>query len=208
MTSAILRPRGKVPRYNNRQRKFEEHGMGRAFLRSGIVALALAALAACAASRTQQSTGEQIDDSLITTKVKAALIDDPATKARQIEVDTFRGTVQLNGFVDSADEKAAASRVAHSVNGVQNVRNNLNVGHTDRSAGEVVDDSVVTAKVKAALVAEPATKARDITVVTREGIVQLSGFVDSATEKATAAEVAQGISGVREVRNDLQIKSL
>jgi len=182
--------------------------MGSSSLRAGIVVVALAALAACAASRTQQSTGEHIDDSIITAKVKTALIDDPATKARQIEVDTFRGTVQLNGFVDSADEKAAASRVAHSVNGVQNVRNNLSVGHTDRSAGEVVDDSVVTTKVKAALVAEPATKARDITVVTRDGIVQLSGFVDSATEKSTAAEVAQGVNGVKEVRNDLQIKQL
>jgi hyperosmotically inducible protein len=182
--------------------------MGSSSFRAGIVAIALAALAACAASRTQQSTGEHIDDSIITAKVKTALIDDPATKARQIEVDTFRGTVQLNGFVDSADEKAAASRVAHSVDGVQNVRNNLSVGHTDRSAGEVVDDSVVTTKVKAALVAEPATKARDITVVTRDGIVQLSGFVDSATEKSTAAEVAQGVNGVKEVRNDLQIKQL
>jgi hyperosmotically inducible protein len=182
--------------------------MGRSFLRTAIIVVALAGLGACAGTRTQQSTGEQIDDTVLTAKVKAALIDDPDTKARQIEVDTFRGTVQLNGFVDSADEKAAASRVAHSVNGVQNVRNNLAVGHTDRSAGAVVDDSVVTSKVKAALVAEPATKARDITVVTREGIVQLSGFVDSATEKATAAEVAQGVAGVREVRNDLQIKQL
>jgi hyperosmotically inducible protein len=182
--------------------------MGSSSFRAAIVVIALAALAACAASRTQQSTGEHIDDSIITAKVKTALIDDPATKARQIEVDTFRGTVQLNGFVDSADEKAAASRVAHSVDGVQNVRNNLSVGHTDRSAGEVVDDSVVTTKVKAALVAEPATKARDITVVTRDGIVQLSGFVDSATEKSTAAEVAQGVNGVKEVRNDLQIKQL
>jgi hyperosmotically inducible protein len=177
-------------------------------LKTAVIALALVGLGACAASRTQQSAGEQIDDTLLTAKVKAALIDDPATKARQIAVDTFRGTVQLNGFVDSADEKAAASRVAHSVNGVQNVRNNLAVGHTDRSAGEVVDDSVVTTKVKAALVAEPATKARDITVVTREGIVQLSGFVDSPTEKATAGEVAQGVAGVKEVRNDLQIKQL
>jgi len=91
---------------------------------------------------------------------------------------------------------------------VQNVRNNLSVGHTDRSTGEVVDDSVITTKVKAALVAEPATKARDITVITREGIVQLSGFVDSATEKATANEVAQGVAGVKEVRNNLQIKQL
>jgi hyperosmotically inducible periplasmic protein len=182
--------------------------MSRAFFTAATVVVALAALGACAGTRTQQSTGEHIDDSVITAKVKAALIDDPATKARQITVDTFRGTVQLNGFVDSADEKAAASRVAHSVNGVQNVRNNLNVGHTDRAAGEVVDDSVITTKVKAALVAEPLTKARDITVITREGIVQLSGFVDSAAEKATATEVAKGVRGVKEVRNDLQIKQL
>jgi hyperosmotically inducible periplasmic protein len=181
--------------------------MGQSVLKVGVVVF-LAALAACAATRTQQSTGEHIDDSVISAKVKTALIEDPATKARQIDVDTFRGTVQLNGFVDSADEKAEATRVAHSVNGVQNVRNNLVVGHTDRSAGVVVDDSVVTTKVKAALVAEPTTKARDITVVTREGIVQLSGFVDSAAEKATAAQVAQGVTGVKEVRNDLQIKQL
>ena len=94
------------------------------------------------------------------------------------------------------------------MNGVQNVRNNLAVGHTDRSAGEVLDDGVITTKVKAALVAEPATKARNITVVTREGIVQLSGFVDAASEKATASEVAQGVAGVKEVRNNLQVKQL
>ncbi|HEY5102846.1 MAG TPA: BON domain-containing protein [Steroidobacteraceae bacterium] len=182
--------------------------MAASTFRITVIAMAILALGACAASRTQQSAGEAIDDTVVTTKVKAALIDDPVTKARQIDVDTFRGTVQLSGFVDSAEEKAAATRVAHSVNGVQNVRNNLSVGHTDRSTGEVVDDSVITTKVKAALVAEPATKARDITVITREGIVQLSGFVDSATEKATANEVAQGVAGVKEVRNNLQIKQL
>jgi hyperosmotically inducible protein len=180
--------------------------MAIASLNSAVLVIAMTALCACAATRTQQSAGEHIDDAVVSAKVKAALIEDPATKARQIEVDTFRGTVQLSGFVDTADEKAAASRVAHSVNGVQNVRNNLVVGHTDRSAGKVLDDGVITTKVKAALVAEPATKARDITVVTREGIVQLSGFVDSPSEKATAGEVAQGIAGVREVRNDLQLK--
>jgi hyperosmotically inducible protein len=177
-------------------------------LRTAVVAMAIMAFIACAATRTEQSAGEHIDDTVVTAKVKAALIDDPATKARQIKVDTFRGTVQLSGFVDSVDEKVAATRVAHSVNGVQNVRNNLAVGHTDRSAGEVLDDGVITTKVKAALVAEPTTKARNITVVTREGIVQLSGFVDTASEKATASEVAQGVAGVKEVRNNLQIKQL
>src|SRR5471032_2925621 len=167
--------------------------MTRSVLRTAVAALTIMAFSACAATRTQQSAGEHIDDTVVTAKVKAALIDEPATKARQIEVNTFRGTVQLSGFVDSAEEKAAASRVAHSVNGVQNIRNNLAVGHTDRSAGEVVDDSVVTTKVKAALVAEPATKARDITVVTREGIVHLFFFDTAATEKETASEVAQGV---------------
>jgi hyperosmotically inducible protein len=190
------------------RQRHEEHRMGTSSPTRLIAVLALAGLAACAATRTEQSTGEHIDDAVITSKVKAALIDDPLTKARQIEVDTFRGNVQLNGFVDSPDEKTAASRVAHSVNGVQNVRNNLAVGHTDRAAGAVIDDSVITTKVKAALVAEPTTKARDITVITREGIVQLSGFVDALSEKATAGEVAQGVAGVREVRNDLQIKPL
>jgi hyperosmotically inducible protein len=171
-----------------------------------LVASAALLLAACAGTPTQQSTGEQIDDTILTTKVKTALIQDPATKARQITVDTFRGTVQLNGFVDSEDEKAAAARVAHSVEGVANVRNNLTVGHTERAAGEVVDDSVVTTKVKAALIAEPETKARDITVITRDGIVQLSGFVDSNDEKTTAADVARGVEGVREVLNNLEIK--
>ena len=180
--------------------------MTRPILNTALIALALALVSACSATRGEQSAGEHIDDAVITTKVKAALIEDPATKARQIDVTTFRGTVQLSGFVDSADEKSAASRVTHSVNGVQNVRNDLSVGHTDRSAGAVLDDGVITTKVKAALVAEPATKARYIVVITREGIVQLSGFVDSATEKATASEVAQGVAGVREVRNDLQLK--
>src|SRR5579862_1854853 len=171
-----------------------------------LIASAALLLAACAGTPTQQSTGEQIDDAVLTTKVKAALIQDPATKARQITVDTFRGNVQLNGFVDSEDEKTAAARVAHSVDGVQNVRNNLTVGHTDRAAGGVVDDGVITTKVKAALIAEPETKARDITVITRDGIVQLSGFVDSNEEKTTAAEVARGVDGVRDVLNNLELK--
>jgi hyperosmotically inducible periplasmic protein len=170
--------------------------------------LTLSALAACTATPTQKTAGEQIDDSVLTGKVKAALVQDPATKARQIDVETFRGTVQLNGFVDSAEAKAAATRVARSVEGVKSVDNNLDVGGTARTAGEVVDDGLVTTKVKAALVAEPATKAHEINVETREGVVQLSGFVDSADEKSKAAEVAGRVAGVKEVHNDLRVKSL
>jgi len=92
-----------------------------------IVALLAAGLAAaaCAPTRTRQSAGEYVDDSVLTTKVKAALVDDPATKARQINVETFRGVVQLSGFVDSSAEKSAATQVARSVDGVREVRNDL-----------------------------------------------------------------------------------
>lgn len=93
----------------------------------GVIALLSAGLmtAACVSTRTQQAPGEYVDDSVLTTKVKAALLDDPATKARQINVETYRGVVQLSGFVDSSGEKSAATNVARSVNGVQEVRNDL-----------------------------------------------------------------------------------
>jgi hyperosmotically inducible protein len=182
--------------------------MNKSFSKIAILVIAAASLAACTATRTQKTAGEQIDDSVLTGKVKAALVGDPNTKARQIDVETFRGTVQLNGYVDSAAAKAAATRVAGSVAGVQHVDNNLSVQETTRTAGEVIDDGMVTAKVKAALIADPTVKAHEVNVETREGVVQLSGFVDSALAKTTAAEVAGRVAGVKDVQNDLQVKQL
>jgi osmotically-inducible protein OsmY len=75
-----------------------------------------------------------------------------------------------------------------------------------RSTGEYVDDKVVSAKVKAALVGDPTTKAYQIGVTTYEGVVQLSGFVDSTAQVARATEVARSVDGVREVKNELQIR--
>ena len=81
----------------------------------------------CASTRTQQSTGEMVDDAAITTKVKAAFVRDPLVKALDVSVDTFKGTVQLSGFVNTAEEKARAEQVARTVSGVTNVQNNLAV---------------------------------------------------------------------------------
>ena len=147
-----------------------------------------------------------MDDSAITAHVNSALSDDPGTKARQIEVHTRRGTVQLNGFVDSADSRMRAAELARTVSGVQQVDNNLLVRNTQSTLGETIDDSVITAKVKAALIGDPVTKARQIGVETLHGAVQLSGFVDSEAERAQATVVARGVAGVHEVRNNLAIK--
>ncbi len=81
----------------------------------------------CAGTATQKSTGEYIDDAAITAKVKTDLIGDPVTKARQIDVTTFKGNVQLSGFVDTAQEKARAAQIAAGVSGVTNVTNNITI---------------------------------------------------------------------------------
>jgi len=75
------------------------------------------------------------------------------------------------------------------------------------TAGRVVDDSVITGKVKAALVADPTTKAHQISVETFKGVVQLSGFVDSSEAKSRATQVAETVEGVKDVKNDLELRN-
>jgi len=146
-------------------------------------------------------------DASLASKVKAALIDNETTKARQINVEAYRGQIQLNGFVDTDEQKMAAGQVAGQVAGATNVKNNLEVKQGDRTAGEAVSDGMITAKVKAALVGDSRTKAHQIDVNTNEGIVQLGGFVDSAAAKSAATEVAGSVSGVKTVQNKLNVRN-
>lgn len=176
------------------------------FGRGAVIVMALLATA-CASTRTQKSAGEQFDDTVTTGRVKAALIADPVTKAHQIDVEVFRGVVQLNGFVDSTVNRDRATTVARGVNGVHEVRNNLRVQASDRTAGEAVDDTAITARVKAALAADERTKAHQINIETRAGVVQLSGFVDNAAVKAAAGDIAGRVQNVSRVDNQLDIKT-
>ncbi|TQV71155.1 BON domain-containing protein [Exilibacterium tricleocarpae] len=82
-------------------------------------------LAACAGSATQESTGEYLDDSVITTKVKTSLLKSPDVSGFAIEVETFKGDVQLSGFVDTAAQRARAETLAREVAGVADVENNI-----------------------------------------------------------------------------------
>jgi hyperosmotically inducible protein len=170
---------------------------------------ALLGLSGCAATSTQRSTGETIDDGVITAKVKTELVDNDIVEAGEVNVTTYRGVVQLSGFVDSSEEKVQATKAAQSVEGVTDVRNDLKVEAThtaERSAGDVVDDAAITARVKAALIDDESTDADAINVETRQGIVQLAGFVNSDADRERAKQVAQSVPGVKSVRNDLQIK--
>jgi len=83
------------------------------------------ALISCAGSRTSESSGQYVDDSVITTKVKTALLVDPDVKSLDIGVETFKGVVQLSGFVNSAEQARKAVEIAKSVEGVRSVKNSL-----------------------------------------------------------------------------------
>lgn len=176
------------------------------YLRVIAIAAAAVIMSACSTSPSQRTAGQTVDDSVLLSKVKTALIENDTTKARQINVNVFEGVVQLNGFVDNETEKSTATKVSKSVTGVQEVRNNLEVGDSSRTAGNVVDDSTITARVKSALVADSRTKGGDINVTTNSGMVQLGGFVDSSNEKAAASEIARSVDGVKNVDNQLDVK--
>jgi osmotically-inducible protein OsmY len=79
----------------------------------------------CASTRTQEGTGEYVDDSVITTKVKSAIFNEPSLKSSEITVQTFKGNVQLSGFVSSRENVNDAVRVASAVGGVKSVTNDM-----------------------------------------------------------------------------------
>lgn len=92
-----------------------------------LLAILLLSIAGCAGTATRESTGEYIDDTWITTKVKAALVDDPVVKATEVNVETFKGVVQLSGFVSSRAAMDQAVLVAGNVDGVTSVRNDMQI---------------------------------------------------------------------------------
>lgn len=85
----------------------------------------MSAFLGCAATQTSESTGQFVDNSAITTKVKAAIFNDETLKTLQISVETYKGEVLLSGFVDSAQSVRRAGEVARGVNGVVSVKNKL-----------------------------------------------------------------------------------
>jgi osmotically-inducible protein OsmY len=90
-----------------------------------VLIMLVATFMACASTSTRESTGEYVDDSVITTKVKSLLAADDFLKSFQIGVETFKGTVQLSGFVNSQNAVNKAVEITRSVKGVESVKNNL-----------------------------------------------------------------------------------
>lgn len=157
------------------------------------------------APAAKTTVGTDIDDGTVTTKVKSALLADADVKSFDIKVETRKGEVQLSGFVDNQVQMDRAIAVAKGVEGVKSVDNKMSL-KTDTTVGEKIDDGVITTKVKAALLGDSGVKSSDISVVTSDGSVQLSGFVNDQTQIDRATEVARGVEGVKNIVNEMSIK--
>lgn len=148
-----------------------------------------------------------MDDSAITARVKAALLENKQINSTDISVSTERGVVTLSGFINDAKTGAQAVLTASQVDGVKSVSDQLNVKESKGSSiGGFVSDTAITSEAKAKLLAESGIPSGSISVETSEGIVQLSGNVERAEQVTKAEAVVKGIEGVKSVKNDLKVK--
>ena len=169
-----------------------------------LLGFAVLALHGCA-TQAQKSAGEAFDDTVIASTVKSKLIGTKGVSANDINVEVYKGRVQLAGFVGSASAKQLAVDVAKSVAGVTSVSDGMVIFEETRSAGETVDDGVIASKVKTSITQAATGKALDINVEVRKGNVILSGFVPSAELKAKAGDLASSVTGVINVYNNIDI---
>ena len=95
------------------------------YLSTLVLVVAFSSMLGCASTSNHEGTGEYIDDSVITTKVKAAVLNEPSLKTTEVNVETYKGIVQLSGFVNSDAIKRRASVIAANTSGVRQVRNDL-----------------------------------------------------------------------------------
>jgi len=147
----------------------------------------------------QAKTG--VSDSWVTSKTKIALFADDRVKGRQVHVETKDGVVMLRGKVDSPEAKSAALEIAKGIEGVKNVKNELQVVAPSQRREVAADDKVVAKNVQSKFKADPQLK--NVKVEVNKGVVSLSGEVKSIDASAKASEVARSVAGVQSVKNDL-----
>ena len=156
-------------------------------------------------AQAQKSAGEVLDDNTVNASVKAELVGAKGIPSTDINVETYRGIVLLSGFVESQEIKDKAGKIAQGVSGVQKLHNAIAV-HSKTSMGTKLDDTVLTSKVKTALMGDDDVKSGQINVETKGGIVQLAGFVSGDAMRKRALEVAGKVEGVKKVENALYVK--
>jgi len=183
-----------------------------------IIGLTIAALAASGPAYAQSSMTDKaktmtqeaktgMSDSWLTSKTKIALFSDERVKGRQVHVETKSGVVYLRGKVDTADAKTAATDVAKGIDGVKDVKNELQVVAPSARAAVNADDKIIYKNVEQKFKHDPQLKNAKIDAKVEAGVVILTGEVKNIDTSARASEVAFSVPGVRSVKNDLSFAS-
>jgi hyperosmotically inducible protein len=156
---------------------------------------------------SMNKVGNFMDDSAITAKVKAALVDHQDIKSTDISVKTEKKVVTLSGFVESQAQAELAVNAAKGVEGVASVSDKLHVRDSKSpTAKGYAGDTATTSEIKAKLLADSIVPSRKVKVETTDGVVQLSGTVDSQAQIQRAESIAKAVDGVKSVKNDLKAK--
>lgn len=175
--------------------------------KSGYLLPAVVSVLLASTAYGAETAGQLIDDSTIATKTKAALLDKKADVGASVNVEVYKGVVQLSGFVESDAAETAALTTAGKVEGAKKVLDAIVVIKGSRTAGEMVDDTTIQTKLKSALAkAEGIGDAVAINTEVRHGHVLLAGFVTGHGAAKTAGDVAKGISGVKQVHNFITVQ--
>ncbi|MBU1194690.1 MAG: BON domain-containing protein [Proteobacteria bacterium] len=153
----------------------------------------------------KRTVGTMFDDTVISSTVKTKMISDEFVKARHIDVDVLNSVVYLIGVVESESQKRMAADIARSVDGVKNVENQLMVGKT--TAGQTLNDAILTSKIKTQLVKDPDIRSTNIDVDTTNNVVTLTGILASEKEKSKAIGIVQKVSGKKQVIDNLKVKN-
>ncbi len=152
----------------------------------------------------ERNAGGMWDDSAITSKIKSELLNDPLTTAFQIDVDTLEGNVFLTGVVETKEESKRAVEIARNVSGVKKITNNLQIGKI--TFKQSVDDTFTGSRIKAKLILEPGIRSLNIDVDVHNGVVTLTGIVDTSDQRKRAIEITRRTSGTVRVVDNLKVK--
>ena len=173
-------------------------------------------------AKSSRRSDQPIDDSLITTKIKARFLKDKQVRADNVEVKTVNGAVELTGTARSKAKAAHAVTLARQVKGVKSVKNDIEITPPEtaargdkmpdrervadrRRSDQPVDDTLITTKVKAKMVEDKQVSATNIHVKTLNGVVELTGTAKSMEESSKAVSLARSIKGVKSVTNNIKI---
>ncbi len=183
---------------------------GAALLAAVLLAVPLSAGAQSKMDKAQEKIKETAQDvkgvgsdSWITAKTKIALFADERVKGREVSVETMQGEVFLRGKVDSEEAKAAAMDVAKGIEGVKNVKNDLQVVPPSTRKAVTADDKAITKAVESRFSKDAQLKKIDVR--TDAGVVVLSGEVQNISVSARASEMAHRVDGVKSVKNELRV---